>query len=328
MRHPIPALALAAALAAHPAASAAQPNPFKLAKSGLKAVTVQYQYTGDLTGTATFTIDGERIAQRAQTAMKILGKTVATEEWSLTTPDSIYRADLGKKLGTVSPNPLPYFARAFDGLDGAGKKRFHQNIEAMAGMLARGFNLGQLAGGGAKTGTRTVAGQLCEERSFGGFSVCTMEKTPLVLHTKGSLVCVAFEQTATQVQLGAAPAEAFAIPAGITFSPDKHLTQPDSMARGFVQYLASEGLTDSIAKARAELEKARAEAAAKGQPAPEVNTAQLEAACQAMRDFDLGRTMADASEAWKREMAEAAKNAAKNAAVGGLKGLLKKPKIP
>ena len=54
---------------------------------------------------------------------------------------------------------------------------------------------------------------------------------------------------------GDPPASDFAPPAGITFSADSNLADPDSMARGFVKYLASQELADSIAKAKSEMAK-------------------------------------------------------------------------
>jgi hypothetical protein len=220
-------------------------------------------------------------------------------------------------------------ARAYDGLDGGSKKRFHQNMNDMATMVSRAFNLGSLSAG-EKLGKKSYAGQECEERKVGGFTFCTMEKTPVVLHTSGTLVCINFEETATKVSLTAPAGDVFAKPADITWKVDPNMRRPDSMAMGFVGYMASQELTDSLAKAKAELEKARTDAAAKGQPAEMTPEAQasMQAACQMMRDIDMGKVMAGAADAWKKAMANAAKDAAKNAAVGGLKGLIKKPKFP
>jgi hypothetical protein len=261
--------------------------------------------------------------------MKMMGKTITADDWSLWTPDSSYHADLTRKQGYVMPNLLTHMAKAYDGLDGAGTKRFHQNMNDMATMVSRVFNLGSLTTG-EKLGKKSYAGQECEERKVGGFNFCTMEKTPVVLHTSGTLVCINFEETATKVNLAAPAGDAFATPADITWKVDPNMRRPDSMAMGFVGYMASPALSDSLTKAKAELEKAKAEAAAKGQPAeltPEAQ-ASMQAACQMMRDFDMGQLMAGAADAGKKAMANAAKNAAKNAAVGGLKGLIKKPKFP
>jgi hypothetical protein len=323
------ALLAAVAAIAPVATPAAQQNPFKLPKSTLKGAEITYELTGDMKGTATVHVDGDRLVRRSQTTMKMMGKTITADDWSLWTPDSSYHADLTRKQGYVMPNLLTHMAKAYDGLDGAGKKRFHQNMNDMATMVSRVFNLGSLTTG-EKLGKKTYAGQECEERKVGGFSFCTMEKTPVVLHTSGTLVCINFEETATKVNLAAPAGDAFATPADITWKVDPNMRRPDSMAMGFVGYMASPALSDSLTKAKAELEKARAEAAAKGQPAeltPEAQ-ASMQAACQMMRDFDMGQLMAGAADAGKKAMANAAKNAAKNAAVGGLKGLIKKPKFP
>jgi hypothetical protein len=308
---------------------AAQQNPFKLPKSPLKGADITYELTGDMKGTASVGVDGDRFVRRSQTTMKMMGKTITADDWSLVTPDSSYHADLTRKQGFVMPNLLPHMARAYDGLDGGSKKRFHQNMNDMATMVSRAFNLGSLSAG-EKLGKKSYAGQECEERKVGGFTFCTMEKTPVVLHTSGTLVCLNFEETASKVSLTAPAGDVFAKPADITWKVDPNMRRPDSMAMGFVGYMASQELTDSLAKAKAELEKARADAAAKGQPAEMTPEAQasMQAACQMMRDIDMGKVMAGAADAWKKAMANAAKDAAKNAAVGGLKGLIKKPKFP
>ena len=324
-------LRLSALLAALAAVTpvAAQQNPFKLPKSPLKGADITYELSGDMKGTASVGVDGDRYVRRSQTTMKMMGKTITADDWSLVTPDSSYHADLTKKQGFVMPNLLPHMARAYDGLDGGSKKRFHQNMNDMATMVSRAFNLGSLSAG-EKLGKKSYAGQECEERKVGGFTLCTMEKTPVVLHTSGTLVCINFEETATKVSLSAPAGDVFAKPADITWKVDPNMRRPDSMAMGFVGYMASQALTDSLAQAKAELEKARADAAAKGQPAETTPEAQasMQAACQMMRDIDMGKVMAGAADAWKKAMANAAKDAAKNAAVGGLKGLIKKPKFP
>jgi len=320
-------VALVAALAIAAVPLSAQANPFKVAKPGLKTLAVTYSLTGDIAGTATVAMDGDRMVRRQTSTMKMMGKTSSSDSWTLVTPDSSYMADLTKKQGTVMPNMLPIMARAYDGLDGDAKKRMHQNMQDMSSMLSRAFGLSSI-NSGEKIGTKTYAGQECEEKKFGSFSVCTMTKAPVMLHSQGSLVCMNFEETATAVSLGAPPADAFTPPAGITFTPDPHLQQPDSMARAFVGYLSSQQLSDSLAKAKQEL--AAAQAKSGGDPAkmtPE-QQASFQQACDAMKNFDMGTVMAGAGDAMKKAMADAAKNAAKDAASSKLKGLFHKPKIP
>src|SRR5258707_936628 len=219
--HPEPAVmsrvALVAALAIAAVPLSAQANPFKVAKPGLKTLAVTYSLTGDIAGTATVAMDGDRMARRQTSTMKMMGKTSSSDSWTLVTPDSSYMADLTKKQGTVMPNMLPIMARAYDGLDGDAKKRMHQNMQDMATMMSRAFSLSSL-NSGEKLGTKTYAGQECEEKKFGSFSVCTMTKAPVMLHSQGSLVCMNFEETATSVILGAPPADAFTPPARMTFA--------------------------------------------------------------------------------------------------------------
>jgi hypothetical protein len=154
-----------------------------------------------------------------------------------------------------------------------------------------------------------------------------MTKAPIVLHTQASLACMNFEETATEVQLTAPGAAAFAPPAGITFKPDPYLRNVDSMAHGYVGYLASQQLTDSIAKAKAEMAQAGGAQANPQQMTPEQKQS-MQQACEALKSIDLNKVMADAANAFERAMVEAMKNEAKNQATGKLKGLLKKPRIP
>jgi hypothetical protein len=322
-------LAVAVVPSVRPNASYAQQNPFKIPKPSLKGAEVTYSLTGNMQGTATAAFDGERYVRASKSTMKMMGKTSTVDSWVLSTSDSLWRADLTKKQGYVSPNLLPYFAKAYDGLDGDGKKRFHQNVQDMSAILSQGLGL-QNVMTGEKLGKKTYAGQECDERKLGSFTVCQMEKAPVVLHTSGNLVCLSFEETATSVKLDPPGAEAFAPPPGIAFQPDPNLGNPDSLAKGYVGYLASQQLADSLAKAKAEMEKAKADAAAKGQPAeptPEQQAA-MQSACEAMMSIDMGKVMADAAHAWERAMLQAVQNEAKNQAVKGVKGLLKKPKIP
>lgn len=324
-------LLVAAAVLAAATTLQAQPNPFKIPKGGVKAAEIHYTMGGDMSGTATVAMDGERMARRSTTSMKMMGKTIAVDDWTLTTPDSMYRADLAKKTGTVSANMVPYMAKAYDDLDGDGKKRFHQNMQDMAGLFTKGLGLGGAASG-EKLGMKSYAGQECEERKFGGFTVCTMTKAPIMLHTQGSLVCMKWEETATSVNLGTAPGDAFAAPAGITFRPDPNLEHPDSMAKGFVGYMASQALTDSLAKAQAELEALKnKQGTGQTQLTPE-QQASMQQACEVMKNFDVGKAIANATANFGKQMADEAKraaaDAAKNAATSKIKGLFKKPKIP
>ena len=307
----------------------AQANPFKLPKMNIKA-HVQYQLSGDQKGTAETAIDGDRYMTRTQSSIKMMGKETKANHWSLVTADSMYTADLDKKEGTVAPNMLPYYAKAYDQLDGASKQRFQSNIKAMSGMVSKAFDINSFGSLGDKLGEETVAGEVCENRQFASFTICTMKKGPrLSLKTTGDLLCFRFEQTATSVALGAPPSSAYDPPAGITFK-SMGIQNADSAARGFVGYFASQQLADSIAASKAKLEQAKTEAAANGKPT-EMTAEQKEQAkqaCEMLKNFDLGKAMAGALNEMKKELGNAAVDAAKQGAMNKFKGLLKKPRIP
>ena len=324
---------LAAGLAAVALPVAAQQNPFKLHKADLKAAQVSYTMSGDMTGTSTMAFEGDRSARHATSTTKMMGKTTSADTWTLTTPDSVYSADLLKKKGLVAPNLVPHMVKAYDDLDGDAKKRLHQNMEDMAAMMSKAFGLGGL-NSGEKLGTKSYAGQECEERKIGGFEVCTMTKAPIMLHTKASILCLNYEETATDVKLGSVSGDAFARPADVVFTADPHLVNADSTALGFVSYLSSQQLADSLAKAKAEMATAQAQAGGAGQPpklTPE-QQASMQKACETMKNLDVGKMISDASNQALTGIADAAKraavDAAKNAAENKIKGIFKKPKIP
>jgi hypothetical protein len=224
-------------LLAVPAILPAQQNPFKPPKPAVQKFEVTSILTGDMKGNVLLAMDGDRMVRVSADTMKMMGKTSHNSTWNLTTPDSVWHADLAKKTGTVSPNMLPYMAEAYDNLDGDGKKRFTQNIADLATMMSKAFNIGQI-NSGEKLGTKTYAGHECEERKFGGFTVCQIEKTPIVLHTAGKLLCLNFEETATSVRLGSASPALFNPPADVKFQSDTSMSRPDSVANGFVGYRA------------------------------------------------------------------------------------------
>lgn len=310
-----------------PCSLSAQPNPFKVPKPAIKGASVAYALTGDMQGTAAVGFDGEHFVRSNKSTMKIMGKTSSVDDWSLVTSDSVWRADLIKKQGIVGPNILPFMAKAYDDLDGDAKKRFYQNIQDMAAIMGRAFGFANVNSGDV-TGTKTYAGQECEERTFGAFSVCQMKKAPVVLHTSGGLVCMSFEETATAVKLETPAKSAFDPPPGITFVQDAHMRNADSVASGFVGYMASQALSDSLAKAKAELAQAQGAGADTTRKLTPEEQANMQAACEALKSIDTGAIMAAAADAWKHALADAAKNEAKHQAVKGIKGLLKKPKIP
>jgi len=306
-------------------ALAAQDNPFKL-PARMPAVSIAYAMTGDLTGEGAYASDGRRTVNRSTQTGRFFGKTSTTESWSLTTTDSIYSADLVQQKGTVMSNPLPAMARAYDGLDRDGKRRLHSNMAEMTTLLARAFPIASMPVG-EKTGTRTIAGETCTDRTFGTFTVCDMTKAPGVpLQVSGSLLCVRYEQTATTVSLGAPPADAFGTPAGIAWEPLRGQQQPDSVARAMVQYLASQELADSLTSAKAQM---KTELAKDGGMTPaqsdSVTAAHQQAACEAIRDFDMGHVMAGVGKAMMDAMAKAALQGAGDAVRRGIRGLIRRP---
>ena len=70
----LPAVVAVVAVVVPVTTIAAQQNPFKLPKSSLKGAEITYELTGDMKGTATVHVDGDRLVRRSQTTMKMNGK--------------------------------------------------------------------------------------------------------------------------------------------------------------------------------------------------------------------------------------------------------------
>jgi hypothetical protein len=326
-----------AALGVAAAPLLAQDNPFKLPKNKVSAIQVNYSYSGDMQGSAERAISQDKVMSHETTTAKMFGKTSTTDRWTLSTPDWTYDANLATKTGVKHPNVLPYMEKAYDKLDGSSKQRLTQNLHDMAQIIARAFSPAVLSGS-AKGETKTIAGEKCDEHSFLGFSVCSMKDAPAIpLEVQGNLLCVNFQETATAVKRADPPASAFDPPAGINFQNDTNLANPDSMAKGFVTYLASQQLTDSLAKAKAEMAKQPAPTAStsggSAQPAEQTpeQKAQQQKTCEQLRNFDLGKTMANATKSVVSEALNEVKQEkeaeAKDKAKDKIKGLFKKPHI-
>ena len=328
-------LVLAAGLACVTVPAAAQPNPFKMPKMNIKGgAEVTYDLTGDIKGSGKMAYDADRWMRQQTATMKMLGKENTTSSWSLTTPTELYNADLTKKSGTILPNMVPLMAKAYDDLDGDGKKRLHQNMNDMSSMMTKMFGMSSFSFQGESLGKKTYAGQECEERKVGPIVMCTMAKAPIMLHSQTKLLCFNMEETATAVTIGAVSEASFAKPDGITFTPDPRVKDADSVAKSMVMYLSSQQLADSLAKAKQELAAAQAKSGTPPGEMPKMTPeqeAEMQKACETMKNLDIGKVIADAANNVLKNMAaqmkQAAIDQAKQEAANKVKGLFK-PKIP
>lgn len=331
MRTIVSGLILGGLLAA-PGPSTAQQNPFKLDRGKLRSVEVHYDMTGDLAGTGMTALADGRLVTSSTSTGKFFGKESTTKSWALVTPEWMYSGDPTTGRGTKMPNMLAVMAKEFDVLSRDEKKRAVQNMADLAEAMAQAFGGSMLRG--EKEGKRTIAGEECQEHVFGGFSTCSMTKAPeVVLHSSGKMLCLRFEQMATSVKLdGAVDPAVFELPAGMTFTTPEGMTAPDSIARGFVRYLASEATSDSLGAAKARATAARDSVVTAGNMSPteadSLQAEQMQAACEALRDFDVGAMMTSAANSALKAIADAAVDEAKKAAGNKLKGLIRKPKVP
>ncbi len=293
--------------------AAGQGNPFQAKYSGLPTLTITYSYTGDMTGSARSTTDGNRTANWSSYTARFLGKTSNDSSWGMTTPDTIWTADLGHKTGTVSVNPLPSMSKAWNGLDAESKARFQSNMKAMAQFVAQALPGVPLTG--TPKETRTIAGESCELTDWGAFAFCTMKTAPVTLYSKGSLFCVNYEETATAVTHQADPS-LFQVPSNIKWKQMLNRQQTDSMAQAWVRTLASKELADSIAKAQQKMQQEHQNGASSQTAAASSDTVQMspedqKKVCDKLRNFTLATALNDA---WHSFLDESAKNAGRAAA--------------
>ena len=306
-----------------PVAGHAQTNPFKTKLKGLPSFTVDYSYGGDMTGTGRTSSSDDRFAASETRTGKFFGKTTTTTTWSMTDPDFIWSADLAKKTGLKSVNPLPSMAKAYDDLDRDAKARFTSNMREMMQFVTRAFP--GMPFEGEKKGTRSYAGESCEFTEVGSFSFCTMKSAPIVLYSSGSFLCLNFEQTATKVSRSADPV-LFQPPTEVKWTENLDRARADSAARAFIGQFASQAMADSIAKAKAEL------ASAKSQPGgnqSQMTPDQQKQMCDAIKNFSLATAMNNAMKSMLNDLKdEAIKGAAQGAANKvrrGLGGLIRRP---
>jgi hypothetical protein len=290
----------------------AQANPFKMKLKGLPTYTVEYSYGGDMTGTGKSSSGDDRFASSETRTGKFFGKATTTSNWMMTDPEFIWNADITKKTGTKSVNPLPSMAKAYDELDRDGKARFQSNMRAMMQFVTAAFP--GMPFEGEKKGTRTYAGESCDLTEMGSFTFCTMNSAPIVLYSSGSFMCVNFEQTATRVSRASDPA-LFQPPADIQWTENINRARADSAANALVAQLSSQALTDSLAKANAS-----ANASTGADSMPKLTPEQQKQMCDALKNFSLSTALNNAM----KNALDQAKNDAVNAAVQGAASKIKK----
>jgi hypothetical protein len=302
-------------LAAATSSLAAQVNPFKPSGRSVKSAVIAYTMSGSMSGTEELALDGDRMARRGATSMKMFGKTVTSETFVLTTPDSVYSVDLTKKTGFAMPNYGPPLADEYEHLSGKQKKQLQQNLELAAQTLGRAFGMGSIAQANQVVGQETVAGQACDVRKFGDWSVCALATDPsITLKTSGEVMCMEMNTVATSATINqGAPADKFAMPSGINWTPpDTSLSRdPKATAKEMLQMLSSEEFRDSLLAAQKDM-KAAEDSAGVQQMTPE----EREQSCAQLRaafNVDLGA-------AFTHALGNVAKSAAKSAAENALKG--------
>lgn len=278
---------LALALFSSSAPLASQQNPFRPAPGSVKSALVQYTLSGDETGTEELAFTAERWATRSNTTTRVLGKAVKVHRLDIETRDSSYHVDLERKEGYRAQSQLPIVAEAYDALSAAEQRRFGQNMQDLARVLAQAFGVGAISGAAQAKGKETIAGQACELHQLGGFTSCNLVGAPEIpLKLEGELFCIRSSKVASMVSLNATvPADKFAVPPDIKWKTAEREAMSADDARQLVRLLASQELADSLAQAKQQIKAAQDSARARGQqPADTLTAEQREEVCKTMRD--------------------------------------------
>jgi hypothetical protein len=306
---------------------AAQVNPFKPGGGAVHSAVIAYTLSGSLSGTEELALDGDRMVRRGSTSMRVFGRTVTSESVVLSTHDSVYSVDLTKKTGFVLPNYGPYLADEYDRLSGKQKKQLQQNLELAAQTMGQAFGMGNIAQANQAVGQETVAGQTCDLRKFGDWSVCALAADPrITLKASGEIMCMEMNTVASSATINqGVPADEFALPAGVSWSPrDTSLSRdPKATAKEMLQMLSSEELRDSLLAAQKKMTAAEDSAGVR-----EMTPEEREQSCAQLREayhVDLGAAFMHAL----GNMAEsAAKTAAENALKGAANTIRRRIRIP
>jgi hypothetical protein len=278
---------VAAAILASSTPLAAQQNPFRPAAGNVKSALVQYQLSGDQTGTEELAFTPERWATRSNTKTRVLGKDLKVNRLDIETRDSSYHVDLEKKEGYRAQSQLPVVADAYDKLSAAEKQRFGRNLQDLAAVMAQAFGAGAITGAAQAKGRETIAGQRCDVHQVGSFTSCALVGAPEIpLKLEGELFCVRTSKVASTVSLNApVPADKFAVPTDIKWKSVEQETLPAEDARQLVRFLASQELVDSLAMAKQQIKAAQDSAKSRGeQPTDTLTAEQREDVCKTMRE--------------------------------------------
>jgi hypothetical protein len=281
---PIVALLITAALSAR---LTAQQNPFQMSAGNVKSALIEYTLSGDQVGTEELAISNGRRATHTTATTHVFGKDVKTDRLDIATPDSLYTIDLAKHEGYGVPSQSGVMADEYSKLSAADKQRFQTNTQGIAGIFAQSFGLGALSQSSAR-GQETVAGQSCDDHSFGSLSFCSLTGAPgIPLRSESEVLCIHTVQEATSAVInGPVPTDRFQPPTGINWKDAAGGGMTEDQARAFVRHMASQQLADSLAQARQQLQALKDSAVAHGggaQTADSLTPAQHDAMCKTMR---------------------------------------------
>jgi hypothetical protein len=274
------------------AALAAQQNPFRPSAGSVKSALVQYALTGDENGTEELASTADRRAIRTNGTTRVFGKDIKVNRLEIDTRDSSYRVDLDKKEGYRTASGTTVMALEYDKLSEGEKARFQANMRELASVFAQAFGPGAIGAAGDVKGRETVAGQTCELRQMGTFTVCTPPGAPdIPLRVQGEVFCLRINKVATTAVFnGTVPPDRFALPADVKWKGGEREAMSEDDARKFIHYMASQEVADSLAKARVQLQaaqdsaRARAQVRGGAQSADSLTPDQRDQMCKTMRE--------------------------------------------
>ncbi len=233
--------------------SSAEDDLWKI-KLPFKTAIIKYDVTGNEKGSEVLYIrkGGMEMAKRHESKGKILFMSTSTNTIEITTPETVISIDMDKKTGTKMTNPQKFMKEEYEKLTPEEKKTVKKNAEEM-GMS--GASMMQKLGGSFKPKAGEHLGYECDIVSFMGMTVCQLSGTPIVLKQEGSIMGMAANMVATEIEKNASvPDDVFEVPDGVdvTFSQEQDDMNRE-MARKMMETLKDPEAGKKVQKAGEEM---------------------------------------------------------------------------
>lgn len=194
-----------------PTLTFAAENPWER-KLPFKYATIKYEITGMETGTEVLYIKdyGKFRALHHDGTTSMFGMTTRNRHLEITDPDWHYTFDLEAKTGTKVTNPSKFYQEEYDKLSAAEKQNVDKNAKELGISM-----LGDLNGQVEENATE-ILGYSCDRTTVMGMTINLIHGTDIPLLSDMNIMGMRAKSTATSIDTDKPPADAFALPVGIT----------------------------------------------------------------------------------------------------------------